>query len=268
MKILLTGTGGADGIPAFCAESELSDYARTHGGHDVRSRAAAVVDGVLRLDFGPDTFAQVQRLGLHVRDWRAVLFTHSHDDHFSPRELQYMFPPFVNGTYVTPTIYGNQTILDGISGAFDEANQLSTQLIRSFEPTELLGYTLTPIAAYHKLDEDSMNFIIQKDKTLLYATDTGVWREETWDFLKGQRFDAVVIECTDGFNPSEYWGHLSCDELVQVVSRLREMGCLGPETPIRTTHHAASGRATHAQLTEWLAPHGIIPGHDGMLLEF
>jgi len=44
MKIRLLGTGGADGIPAYCANNPVSDFAREHGGREIRTRAAARVD--------------------------------------------------------------------------------------------------------------------------------------------------------------------------------------------------------------------------------
>ncbi len=267
MKILLTGTGAADGIPSFFGNSRVSDFARQFGGKDVRMRSAAVVDEILRLDFGADTYAQCQKYGLRVSDWRYIAFTHSHDDHFAPRELQYMHHPFVPEGTPTPVILGNQAILDGIDRAFPEGIAIEKQLLRSFETTAVGEYEITPIRAYHKLDEDSLNLIIKKDKTLLYGTDTGVWQEETWQFLEGWRFDAIVLEATDGFNPTEYWGHLSASEALAVVSRLREMGCAPPGTPITTTQHSHTGLATHAELVDYFEPHEIDTGFDGKLIE-
>lgn len=268
MKILLTGTGAADGIPAFFADSRVSQYAREHKGKDLRTRASAVVDDILRLDFGPDTFAQCQLLGVRPFDWKYIAFTHSHDDHFAPKELQYMFPPFVSEDAPRPIILGNQAILDGITSAFSDAVKLDLQLIQSFRSVNVGEYEITPIRAYHKLDEDSLNLIIKRDKTLLYATDTGVWQEPTWEFLEGWRFDAIVMEATDGFNPTEYWGHLSAHEMVAMVNRLREMGCAPSGIPIATTHHSHAGLATHAELREFFEPLGITVGFDGMQFSF
>jgi phosphoribosyl 1,2-cyclic phosphate phosphodiesterase len=268
MTILLTGSGAADGIPAFFGTDRVSTHAREFGGRDRRLRASAVVDGTLRIDFGPDTFAQASALQLDPSSWTHILFTHSHDDHFAPRELQYMFPPFVNGER-KPEIFGNGAILNGIRGSFEHWESLPTTLTKSFETVAVGEYIVTPIRAYHKLDEDSQNLIIKKgDKTLLYATDTGVWQQDTWSFLPGCQFDAVVMECTDGFNPTEYWGHLSCSEMVTMVDRLRELGCISGSTPVLTTHHSASGDATHAELEAFLARHGITAGYDGLRLEF
>ncbi|RMG22933.1 MAG: hypothetical protein D6724_09420 [Armatimonadetes bacterium] len=268
MRILLTGTGAADGIPGYFQTDRVSELARAHGGKDVRYRSGAVVDGVLKIDWGPDTFACAQRLGLRPRDWTHVLFTHSHDDHYAPREFQYLFPPFLPMETERPLIYGNAAVVDGFAGQFEEASLLERFLIRSFEPVEVAGYRVTPIHAYHKLDEDSLNLILEKDgKRFLYGTDTGVYQDDTWEFLEGVALDGIVLDCTDGFQATEYWGHLSCEELLRVVDRLAKIGCVGSETFVGTTHHGALGGATHEELERFFEPHGIHVGYDGMLIE-
>lgn len=267
MKIELTGTGGADGIPGFFSNDRVSEHARKQGGKDARTRASALIDGTIRIDFGPDTFAQCQKLGIKPSDWQQIVFTHSHDDHFAPRELQYMFPPFLPMEAPRPTVFGNQVILDGICTAFDEAKNLKSQLIKSFQPTRVGEYELVPIRAYHKLDEDSLNLIFRGDRTFLYATDTGIYQDETWEFLTGFHVDAAVIECSEGFSPSDYWGHLSCNELITVVERLRKIGCFDDKTFICTTHHSHAGNATHEELEQFLNPRGIQVGFDGFIFE-
>ena len=268
MNVRILGTGGADGIPSFFGETELSEYARANGGKDVRTRTGAVVDKVLKVDLGPDTYAQCAAQGIRARDWRSIFVTHSHFDHFDPGMLQYCLPPFVPVEARVPEVFGNKQVLEELARSFSSADMIPTALIRSFETVEVDGYRITPVAAYHKLDEDSVNLVIERDgSTLLYATDTGVYQQPTWDFLAGRRFNAVVIECTDGFNPSDYWGHLSCEEVLATVRQLREIGCLDASSKIITTHHADSGMATHAQLEDFFAPHGITVGYDGLEFE-
>jgi phosphoribosyl 1,2-cyclic phosphate phosphodiesterase len=247
----------------------VSRYALAHGGKDIRTRSGALIDNVLKIDFGPDTFAQCATLKLHPQEWKWIVFTHTHYDHFTPQMLQYAFPPFVEEGSPAPEVFGNKAILDGFRGAFDQEQQLKRRLIKSFETIEIGDYEVTPIRAYHKLDEDSLNLIIRKNgSTLLYALDTGVYQQETWDFLKGWKLDCAIIECTDGFNPADYWGHLSCAELLEVVNRLRDMGCLNNGSPICTSHHSHTGLATHAELEDFLVPNGIQVGYDGKALNF
>lgn len=267
MTIRLLGTGCADGVPAFYSSSEVSRYAREHGGKDIRTRSAALIDGHLKLDLAPDNHAQLIRDGLDAQDWSAILFTHSHADHFALEELQYALFPFNDNEYAHFTIYGNAEICARLRCAYPDW-PFEIVETKSFQPFTHAEYRITPIHAYHKLDEDAHNFIIQDgSKTLLYGTDTGIWEEHTWEFLKDFNLDGLVIECTDGFFGSDYDGHLDVEECLRVVQRLRDQGTVLDHTVIYTTHHGHNGGATHAKLEEALSPGGIRPGYDGLVFE-
>jgi len=267
MQIRLLGTGASDGIPAFFSDSIVSEYARKHGGKDVRSRAAALIDGQIKIDLGPDTYLQCVQNGLDPQDWTALIFTHSHEDHFAVSELQYGLIPFTTREYLEYPIYCNATIRASIRGRYPQW-PLEIKETQSYLSFEHLDYTITPFAANHKDDEDSQNLIFQREgKTLIYATDTGVYPERTFEFLQRFSVDLLVIECTDGFHPSGYHGHLSIESCAKVVGRLRKQGTLPKGSRIITTHHGHAGGATHEQLMEALAPHGMEPGFDGMVIE-
>lgn len=267
MNIRLLGTGAADGIPGFFGNDMVSDYARLHGGKDIRGRTSAVVDGAIQIDFPPDTLSQLNRFTLDAREWTAVLFTHSDDDHLAVDEFQYALYPFTEMDYLPYTIYANPHVLGEIRKRYPEwpMDLIET---RSFDGFQHGPYQITPVKATHIADEDCQNLIIEKDgKHLLYATDTGIWPEQTFEFLKGYRFDLLVIECTDGFVESTYNGHLNIDGVLQVVTRLRGSGVLDRNSRIVTTHHGHHGNARHCDLEAAFEESNIEPGYDGMLIE-
>lgn len=268
MRITFTGTGAANGIPGYFQSDRVSEHARRHKGKDVRYRAGAAIDGVLKIDWGPDTFACCDRLGLRASEWTHVFFTHSHDDHYAPREFQYLFPPFLPLEHTKPLIYGNAAIVDGFIGQFDHSKELERFLMRSFVSIDVEDYRVTPLRAYHKLDEDSLNLIFECDgRSILYGTDTGIYQEETWEFLTGRKLDCVILDCTDGMVPSEYWGHLSCEQVLIVADRMRAIGAVHERTIFCSTHHGSGGDATHEELERFFAPHGVVVGYDGLTLE-
>ncbi|MBS1723796.1 MAG: hypothetical protein JSS66_12690 [Armatimonadetes bacterium] len=269
MVIHLLGTGGADGVPALYSESRVSKYAREHGGKDVRSRASALVDGVIKLDLGPDSWSQVVRERLDAREWCAVAYTHSDADHFAVEELQYVLYPFNDYEMAGFTIFGNNLISEAIRSRYpDWPFEIVTT--KSFCQSSCGDYVLTPIKARHgSPDEDTHNIIIQQGgRTLLYATDTGIWDEPTWAFLMDHRLDCLVLECTEGFVLTPYNGHLDIEEFEQVIERLRKQGTVTDGTKIVTTHHSHNGDATHAELEARLNPLGVVVGYDGLKVEF
>lgn len=267
MRLRLLGTGAAEGIPAFLSDTRVSDYARAHGGKDVRTRSGALVDGCLKIDLPPDTLLHIQRDGLDARDWTAVVFTHSDDDHFAYRELQYSLYPFSACDCMTFALYGNQVICNRLH---EEYPNWPMEIVEthSFQTFQHGPHKITPIRSNHKKDEDSQNLLIERaGRTLLYATDTGIWEPPTWEFLEGWKVNALVIECTEGLSTTNYWGHLGCGEVIHVVERLSEMGVVGSDTFITTTHHSHNGDATHAELEAFFKPNGIVVGYDGLEFE-
>lgn len=267
MNIRLLGTGAADGIPAMYGNDEVSAYARLHGGKDVRTRSAALIDGVLKIDLGPDTAVQMQQYGLEARDWTALIFTHSDDDHINVNELQYALFPFTDLDHLPYTVYGNAVVLGKIRARYPDwpMELVETHSNVCFEHGP---YRVTPVRARHIPCEDCHNLIIQRDgKTFFYATDTGVFHEETLQYLKRFTIDAMVIECTDGFCTQDYEGHLDIKECLAMVNRMRRDGTLRADAQIITTHHSVRGLARHCDLEAALRPHGIEPGYDGLTFE-
>ena len=264
MEIKLLGTGAADGIPAFFGDSRVSCYAHAHGGKDVRTRSSALIDGHIKIDLGPDTFQQTVAHKTRPTDWTGIFFTHSHDDHLCESELQYALAPFTQDYFSPFTVYGNDAVLTRISTRFPDW-PFELVLTKSFESFDHQGYRITPIQAYHRLEEDCHNFIIEHEgKAFLYGADTGFWREPTWEFMMGKKLDGMVLECTDGFHRSTYHGHMDAKEVIEKSNRLVTMGCLKPGATIVTTHHGQNGDGTHAELEAFLDPQGIQVGFDGL----
>ncbi len=264
MTIRLLGTGAADGIPGFYTANPVSRFALEVGGKEIRTRAAALIDGSLKIDLPPDTLAQMHRDRLNARDWSAILFTHSHEDHLAVSELQYALYPFTELEELPCTIYGNAVVLRTIRERYPDW-PLELVEFQSFQPVARGDFRITPVEANHVPEEHCHNLIVEREgKAILYATDTGVWSSSSFAFLSGRRVDALVIECTEGFMPTDYAGHLDVETCIQVVQRLRKEGALAPDARVVTTHHASQGGARHCDLETALTKFGIEPGYDGM----
>lgn len=268
MKIRLLGTGAADGIPAFHGDCRVCRHAREHGGKNIRSRSAAVIDNVLKIDLPPDTLMQMHQSGTNARDWTGLVFTHSDEDHFAVDQLQYALHPFTDMDHMGFTIYANSTVTGQIWARYPDW-PLEVKTTRSFCSFHHGEFLVTPIRAMHGgEEEDAHNLIIERGgKTFLYATDTGIWPDETWFRLRDYTLDAMVIECTNGFVPTEYNGHLDLKTCVEVVERLRRQGTLAEGARVVTTHHSHRANATHEELEAALLPHGMEPGYDGLVFE-
>ncbi len=110
MTIKLLGTGAADGVPPLFTENRLGSASFDPNSKDYRTRAAALIDDCLKIDLGPDTMAQNQRFRVDPLLWDAIIFTHSHEDHFTVSELQYALYPFNENLHTPYTVYANPTV--------------------------------------------------------------------------------------------------------------------------------------------------------------
>ena len=268
MDILLPGTGAADGWPALFCTCEACRKARKLGGRNLRTRSTALIDSVLKIDLPPDTLHHVMQHSLDLSRLRALLFTHIHDDHFAPAELQYLgehfvFPP---RTRRLP-IYGPADVIAALRQRFaDKPHLLELHTLTAWEPTLAAGYRITPILAQHDPSVICFNYLIEdrEGTTLLYASDTGWYEDTTWKFLEQTPLHGMVIECAKGPVEDGYMGHMSIPLVAAMRQRLIKAGVFQPTSPVVTTHFSHLGGLMHQELEEALAPHNIVPGYDGI----
>ncbi|MEP6754527.1 MAG: MBL fold metallo-hydrolase, partial [Chthonomonadales bacterium] len=206
------------------------------------------------------------RLGLRMADVSAIVFTHSHDDHLAEAELQYLSWMFVPEPRKEPLlIAGSATVIDKIrAGVNLERVNLELIELEAWQTRAVGDWNVTPIIANHDPTKICFNLIIERDgSSLLYATDTGWYGEETWKFLEGVRLAGVVVEASRAAHET-YPGHLSLDDVIRFKDRLVSQETIIAGAPVVTTHHSHRSGLLHAQIEPLVEPSGIAVGYDGM----
>ncbi|MBD3292997.1 MAG: carbon-phosphorus lyase [Armatimonadia bacterium] len=271
MTFTILGTAAAEGWPALWCPCEACDEARRLGGKNIRRRTAYQLGDRIKIDFGPDSFAQMLQFGLQYHSLEHLLITHSHYDHICPQELGYRREGF---TAAPPedvlTIHGNEAVREVLGQIGHTLEECRAQFapITPFEPIELgEGVIATPLEADHAGDEQAVFYLLERgDRALLQGNDTGLFPEATWDFLATKRLEYAIIECTYG--PREGGPHhLGASEVIEVRERLRKLGALGTGGRVIATHFSHNGGWLHEQLEAFFAPHDIEVAFDGMQLE-
>lgn len=286
MELLYMGTAAAEGAPALFCECEHCKYAREHGGREIRGRAGALLDGVLKLDFGPDSFRQMLDNNIDYTHLRALLVTHSHEDHFAVSDVAYRRRGFGQIRDGVPplTVYGNERV-----GAMMEpllSDRLAYQRVKAFESVVMEGYTVTPMEAVHCLSaapdagwsvvfdgqeylrsEEAFIYLIEKDGArLLYAHDTDEFTPANMEFLAGLRLDLVSMDCTNGVLDADYIGHMGINDNLRMRERLLKSGAADEHTVFVANHFSHNGLATHEELERRLP--GFIVACDGLRVRF
>ena len=276
MKFQYLGTAAAEGVPGMFCECEVCRRSLELGGRYIRTRSQAIIDDTLLIDFPADTFSHMLTYGLRLPEIHHCIVTHSHSDHWYPADLEMRTVGFANGKDLgTLTIYGTSAVAADCrrmmeAYGLNKENRIACQEIRPFQPFVIGCYTITPLRADHDPASDPVFFLIQKDedgvqKNLLYANDTGIFPQETWDWLEQHpcHLDFVSLDCTAALLTGWEHGHLGLDTDVQVASRLKAMGLADEQTRWCVHHFSHNGRATHEELTQAAAKYGFGVSYDG-----
>ncbi|BCW98352.1 MAG: hypothetical protein KatS3mg024_1179 [Armatimonadota bacterium] len=270
MKFQILGTAAAEGWPALFCACDTCRRARASGGKDLRSRASLMVNDIIKVDLNADTYHHLVTHGLDFSRIEHILFTHSHNDHFSPGELEYLRDPFAHKrTRPVVDVWCSRDVAELIREAYPDTERLgiSVHEVVPFRTVELGDVSVTPIVAYHRAEELCLNWIFgDLDRAVLYASDTGPYREPTWEFLAGVKFDLVISECTGGFLP-DMETHLTVNTVRRMREQLDRMGSLNPGCRFVLTHFSHNMGMLHDEFQEKVREDGFLVAYDGIVLE-
>lgn len=242
------------------------------GGSDRRTRSSVLIDNVIKIDMPPDTLAHVHQYPqIDLGNLQHLLFTHSHDDHFAVRELQYLSPIFAPTRPEPLNVYATSEIIAKMLKEmehFFEKAPIRFQSVIPYDPFVVGHLQVTPIVAHHRVDELCLNYILSDGtKSLLYACDTGWYDPPTWEYLESCRLDGIVMECGKGELRGGYDGHLNVEEVIRARCRFLESGTITEKAPFYLTHISHSGLLLHKEMSLLVEKHGIHVASDGLEIQ-
>lgn len=290
MAIIL-GTGASQFFPCPYCKCPVCEDARAKG--IVKTRTDFLIDEKNVIDFGPDINYQFIKNGFRMDELENIFLTHSHEDHIDVTELGVIG----NRKHkleapVHVKLWGTQAALKVVREVAAASvgdkdgdffyKHIELCPVKEFESFETGGLRVTTLLSSHRgsgKDEWGLNYIIEKEgKTLLYATDTGWYPEETWDFLQKSnfRFDYVIMEDTyagdkNGIIKPFTSGHLNTANFLQMLKKLIECGCMEKDTPVFATHLSDAGQQlyeNYVQTVENNPDYNITVASDGEKIDF
>ena len=193
-----------------------------------------------------------------IRNVDAVIYTHSHHDHFDA-DFKEVFAP---------------------KSAYCEASwakECNANPVTPYEAFEAAGFLITPVQSSHstdRKDEKTLNYILEKDnERVLYATD-GAWLTNgAYHAIKdGAPLDAAVFDGTVGDDFPDDWRVFEHNTLPMVRSMRRALvkaGLLKENAPVIVTHLARTLHPDHETLLKREAESGggLIFARDGMVFD-
>ena len=267
MQLRFLGTAGAEGWPAVFCSCRACREARAAGGKNIRTRASLLLDRELWWISRPMSTTIFLPTGWNTGNWKYLLVTHGHQDHFS------LAVEMAEGTLLiwkgaeTLTIAGNSTLWTASGRPWGTREyKLITKNWRLFAREELGRFMVWPLPASH-LPEKGPFFIcwqVAGRGSSSPMIPTGCRAGLGWLAANADPpLDCVIMECTAG-PAAGGEEHMGFAEVLRTRDRLAKMGLLHPGTLCLTTHFSHTGGLLHHQLEEFFAPEGITVAYDGM----
>lgn len=270
MKLTFLGSGAAEGMPAIFCNCEVCRESRRLGGKNFRTRSQSLINDDLLIDFPADTYTHFQKFGIEGDTVKYLIITHPHQDHFYPNDLLMRTERLAHGKRVPVLkILCSETASKKFC---KDTPFVEISVIKAYETVTLGDYRITALPARHmNNDGEALIYIIEGEKTLFYAHDTGYLFEEVFDYIEKNkiRFDMISLDCTycEVVTGDEV-GHMAFENVDRVVKRLTEMGAVTENTPKYINHFSHNGTPVHHILEKEAAEIGCIPSFDGCAVEF
>jgi adenosylcobinamide kinase/adenosylcobinamide-phosphate guanylyltransferase len=260
VNLTVLGTGAADGWPNPHCGCASCTAARAAG--ELRGQTAALLDGVMLLDCGPEAPQAAHRAGLDLTRLRHVLLTHAHPDHCAPAFL--LFRSWVRNTPLD--VLGPADAVEPARMWVAPDAPVRFVVVRPGERRRLGEYDVRVLAARHGDAGSAVLYDVSgPGGRLLYATDTGPLPPETVAAVRDAAFDVVLLEETFGDHTAHGTDHLDLERFPRELGRLREAGAVTDDTDVVAVHLSHRNPPT-AELDRRLAEWGARVVADGTTL--
>lgn len=275
MKIQYFGTAAVEGVPALFCNCRVCKLSRALGGRNMRSRSQALINGELLLEFNADTVWHYHKYAFDWEDVCACLITHSHSDHLYPADLENAKRAFTH-EHRTVNFYAGKSGYDALNlWAAQKDSGASVTLVEAGKPFLVRGkhaYRIMPLPANHAESSTPLIYAIEcGGKRMLYAHDTGLFPDRTWELLGGEGyFDYLSLDCTGCLSPDRDWvnGHMSVGTVIKVLGRMKGMRLADEKTVVVLNHFSHNGGMTYDELSQAVKDLGFLVSYDGMEVEF
>ncbi len=272
MKITFLGTAAAEGFPAVFCCCAYCQEARRLGGKNIRTRSQALINDDLLVDLPADTYSHFLNNQIEADRIPNLLITHSHQDHFYLDELSMRQGAFAHDMRAPELkVYCNEGAYRIKQNYTGEQNNVCFEMMKPYQTVQFGNYTVTALPARHYEGDGALIYIIQDDKTMLYAHDTGFFFDEVFDYIKnsGVVFDLITWDCCNVDIPiSDEGTHMGLENIQRAIERLKQMGAVHKDTVHVINHFSHNANPLQHVLEQRVATEGYRVAYDGYSVEF
>ena len=289
MKITFLGTSAAEYYPGIWCSCEYCDYARTHGGRNIRFTSSIHFADKCLIDLPVDIVNKAMQYHIDLLPTELLLFTHSHEDHFYPQTLHWRYKHYgtekIQGEemYNAPcarftdlpllSVYGNRKVFKKMEEIFGDRELADfamdyciPECYREYHSKDI---DFIPMIANHN-DTDGERGLIYlvsaQGRTFLYATDSGAYIDRTRDCIKAHKVDVIIMEATFGTRDIGD-GHMTLDRAKKEADFFCNNNVFRGQPKVILTHMSPHRCPPYDRMAEILRGTCMESAWDGMILE-
>ena len=243
-------------------------------GKGFRTRSQTIIDGKLLIDLPADTYMHFLQNGIKGDEIESLLITHTHEDHFYPKEFDMRGGGFSKNmkneviNLLVPSDASNE--LESLKP--NAKNLLNVTICEPYKTVVLNDYKITPLPARHGYgDIVPFIYLINKDgKNFLYAHDTGYFLDEVIDYLVKNKvyLSGVSYDCCYCAIPiKDSGGHMGYDNIFRLNEKLESLGILDTKTIKIVNHFSHNCNPTQELVEDAVCNKGYLVACDGLEIE-
>lgn len=282
MHVTFLGTSAEDAYPSTFCRCKNCERARELGGPSLRKRSSALINDDLLIDIGPDITTGSFSCGRSLANVRYCLQTHSHPDHLDPSHLLARGADYavfgIHRLHLFASAATIQKAAEHFQGFHDSGSLLDPKVgerlnleihpIEALQPFAVGSYRVTAFPANHDPLVEPLLYAIQSHgRCIFYGTDTATLPEEAWQGFNRFKlqFDVVILDHTYGPGVPGT-DHLSAQQFIEHMARMRQEGLLTEKAHVFATHISHEGNPPHPDLVDFAMRHGYEIAHDGLTI--
>lgn len=276
------GTAAATSVPLVFCNCRLCQQARIKKGKDIRKRSSAIINNEMLIDLGPDLCCQAHMYDIDLSKVKYLLQTHSHSDHFdgghfitrwsdyATKNLTHLniICSFGTCSDMNHWIKENEPTFDIYDTRWQKDMKYDLHLIKNGDIKVIDDYEIIAIDSEHDKRVEALVYIIgHKGKYMFYGTDLLNLSKKAWDIMQNYKLDLVVLDQTYGKGHNQ-GGHLDSGQVIEIISKMREIGIINEKSLVYATHISHEGNDTHDNMEEAANMNKYHIAYDGLKLEF
>lgn len=272
MELMFLGTRAAD----YCSGSFIGMENRFD--QDNRRTTSTLIDRHILLDAGAHILDELRIANIDYLQITDIIITHFHNDHFNAKNIAAIaagrLAPLRLWVTAEAEAEAASSKADEIRGKIRAAlSQIPGAEIHpmilgeTYELSE--DFKVTGLPANHDPRYFPQHLLIEADdQKIFYGMDGGWLLFDTYQRLKKQKLDLMILDCTVG----DYVGdqrlteHNSLPMIRVMLPSLKTVGAIDDHTVIYIDHLAVTLHRSHEKTVEICQKDGIHVAYDGLVI--